>query len=66
MLLYFIISINAVRIITKAKLYKENIPMYLRVSPGLCLIYSLKVMSDAREAIRVPAPPIFTPKRSSP
>ena len=52
---------NKAKIIRKAKLYMENIPIYFKAFPGLYLVYVLKVMRLAREAMSGPAPPILTP-----
>ena len=49
----------------KEKLNTEN-SMINRFAPfGSCRIYSLNVMRLASEAMSVPAPPMFTPLRSS-
>ena len=53
------------RIPKKPKLNKENKPIYFRVLPLLCLVYSLKVIKLANEAMSVPAPPILTPINNS-
>ena len=47
------------------KLKREKIKRYLPPLPGLCCVYSLKVIRLANEEIIVPHPPIFTPTRSS-
>lgn len=53
------------RIIKNEKLIKENSPRYFNFLFGLCLIYSLKVIRLASEAISVPTPPILTPNNKS-
>ena len=60
-----IASIEKVRINTKPKLKIEKSPIYRQDFPGLCFIYSRKVIKLAREAINVPAPPMLTPSKSS-
>jgi len=41
------------------KLIAVNIRMYFFVFSGLCFLYSEKVIKLAKEAIKVPSPPIF-------
>ena len=49
--------------ITKPKLNAVNLARYEPALPGLCTQYSRKVISDASEAINVPAPPMLTPSK---
>lgn len=56
---------TAVSIARKPKLNAEKVRIYFKVLPGLWLVYSLKVIRLARDAISVPVPPIFTPTRRS-
>ena len=65
MFIYIIAAINAVRIPRNAKLKTENFTIYAVLLPGLCFTYSRKVIRLASDAISVPAPPMFTPTRSS-
>ena len=44
-----------------AKLNTEKSKTYFFEPPGLCLVYSRKVIRLAREEISVPTPPILTP-----
>ena len=53
---------NRARMIKNEKLNAEKIAMYFPAFVGLCAVYSRKVIKLARDAIRVPVPPIFTPK----
>lgn len=59
------IIITTSMIARNPKLNAENFLTYAPVPLGLWRVYSLNVMSDARDAISVPAPPILTPTRSS-
>ena len=43
------------------KLIAVKSPKYRSALPGLFEVYSLKVIRLAREAMRVPVPPILTP-----
>ena len=61
----YIISASAVRTTRNNRLKAVNTPRYLRAFSRLCEVYSLNVIRLARDAISVPAPPIFTPIRSS-
>ena len=58
-----IIEQTIIKIPRNAKLKSENFIMYLRVCPGSCFEYSLKVIRLAREDIRLPTPPILTPSK---
>lgn len=49
----------------KAKLNAENFAIYESASFGRCIVYERNVIRLARDAIRVPVPPILTPRRSS-
>ena len=55
----------SVKIIKNAKLNAENNAIYLPALPGLCEVYSRKVIKLASEEIKVPTPPIFTPSNNS-
>lgn len=46
--------------ITKAKLIIVNLKRYDLIFSGLCFLNSLKVIRLARDAIKVPQPPMFT------
>ena len=54
-----------VKIVRKAKLNAENIPIYEKTFLGLYFTYSRSVIRLASDDIRVPTPPIFTPIKSS-
>ena len=58
-------SINAVSKIKKPKLNNEKSLIYFPALPGLCFVYSLKVIKLARDDIKVPQPPILTPTKRS-
>ena len=47
----------------KAKLNAEKSSKYFPPFPGLCFVYSRKVIKLANEEMSVPTPPIFTPTR---
>ena len=44
----------------KPKLIAVNMRIYFLVFSGLCFLYSEKVIKLAREAIKVPSPPMLT------
>ena len=54
-----------VKIIKKPKLNAEKRPIYERVFPLTWVVYSRNVIRLASEEISVPAPPMFTPSKSS-
>ena len=62
--IYLIRIINTVSNIRNPKLNSEKSLIYFIALPGLCFVYSLKVIRLASEEISVPTPPIFTPRRS--
>ena len=47
----------------KMKLMSVNNKKYFFVCPGYSILYSLKVIRLASEAISVPVPPMFTPSK---
>ena len=47
----------------KPKLIAVKRSIYFFVCSGLCFLYSEKVMRLAKEAIKVPSPPMFTAGR---
>lgn len=63
--IYKNIITDIVRTIRKPKLNAENKPIYCAVFPFTCEVYSRKVIRLASDEIRVPTPPIFTPRSSS-
>ena len=58
-------NIKPVSTTRNAKLKSENFAMYFPALPGLCFMYSRKVIRLARDAINVPTPPMFTPTSKS-
>ena len=54
------VSIDII-IIKNEKFITENSLKYIQNLPGLFFVYSLRVIRLARDAINVPAPPMFTP-----
>ena len=56
---------ESVKIIKKAKLNAENNAIYLPALPGLCEVYSRKVIKLASDEISVPTPPMFTPNNNA-
>ena len=59
------IIVVSVRMIKNPKLRAEKSPIYCKVLPLTCDVYSRKVIRLAREEMSVPTPPILTPRSNS-